>query len=75
MWRLIIIVVIATIIIMQLVTQHHSVEKSMKSVASSHVMLVECIAVEISPGEVSGLREETKPPTSQQMLLCFSLRV
>jgi len=51
---------------------HHSVQKSVKSVASSHVMLVECIAVEKSPGEVSGRREETKPPTSKRMLPCFS---
>jgi len=36
----------------------------MKSVASSHVISVECIAVEISPGEVSGGREEIKPLTS-----------
>ena len=75
MWGLIIIVVIATIIIMQLVMQHHWVEKSMKSVASCYVMLVKCITVEITPGEVSGRREEIKPPTSQQMLPCFSLQV
>ena len=65
----------AMIIIMQLVMQHHSVEKSMKSVASSHLMLVECITVEITPAEVSGRKEEIKPPTSQQMLPSFSLQV